>query len=185
MNFTIRSAGIDDAEGMARVIVDGWHTTYSGIIPDDFLESMKYAEHARGTKQLLAKLGEDSRALVAEADGRIVGTLIVTPPVYPVEGFDAEIVSFYVSRNHQRKGIGAALLLECAQWLQATGRKSLFIWLLSASPFRSLGERFGAEQLEGERNEHIGDAQLPLVAHGWRDLNALIERLAAESSSRV
>jgi GNAT superfamily N-acetyltransferase len=174
----IRQAQLDDAEAMARVIVDGWHTTYGGIMPDDFLESMKASEHAKGTRELLKRLGDDSRALVAERDGEIVGTIIVTPPIYPVADFKAEIVSFYVLRSYQRHGVGAALLREIAQWLLATGRSNLFIWLLSGSPFGKLGERFAAEQIPGERTERIGETTLTLHAWGWRDLKALMDVLA-------
>jgi GNAT superfamily N-acetyltransferase len=183
MKLNVRQATVEDAVGIARVIVDGWHSTYAGIIPEDFLASMKYSEHAKGTRQLLSRLGSDSRALIAESDGKIVGALIVTPPAYPVGDYESEIVSFYVLPSHQRKGVGAALLLACAKWLLETGRKDVFIWILGVSPFRSLGERFGAELLADQREEHIGESKLPLVAYGWRDLKSLVELLTQSNRS--
>ncbi len=38
-DITIRAAGVADARGMAHVLVDGWRTTYAGILPADFLAS--------------------------------------------------------------------------------------------------------------------------------------------------
>ena len=32
----IRQANIEDAQGIGKVHVDSWRTTYKGILPDDF-----------------------------------------------------------------------------------------------------------------------------------------------------
>jgi hypothetical protein len=34
-DITVRAAGVADAQGIARVLVDGWKTTYAGILPGD------------------------------------------------------------------------------------------------------------------------------------------------------
>ena len=38
----IREARATDAESIARVNVDGWRTTYIGIVPQAFLDSLSY-----------------------------------------------------------------------------------------------------------------------------------------------
>ncbi|KAF0820926.1 MULTISPECIES: hypothetical protein [unclassified Cytobacillus] len=38
----IRAAELSDAEGIAKVHVDSWRTTYKDIIPENFLENLSY-----------------------------------------------------------------------------------------------------------------------------------------------
>ncbi|WP_306428702.1 hypothetical protein [Robertmurraya siralis] len=38
----IREATLSDAEGIAKVHVDSWRTTYKGIVSDVFLEQLSY-----------------------------------------------------------------------------------------------------------------------------------------------
>jgi len=56
MNAPVRVATIDDAPGIAKVLVDGWQSTYSGILPAAFLDSFRYETHAAGTRQHLQDL---------------------------------------------------------------------------------------------------------------------------------
>jgi hypothetical protein len=39
-----RIANIVDAAGVTKVQVDSWRTTFKGIVPDSFLESLSYAK---------------------------------------------------------------------------------------------------------------------------------------------
>lgn len=47
----IRHARLDDAPGIARVLVEGWKTTYANILPKAFLATFTYDGHeaARAT----------------------------------------------------------------------------------------------------------------------------------------
>ncbi|MFK0522174.1 hypothetical protein ACINKY_08160 [Paenibacillus illinoisensis] len=40
----IREATINDAEGIAKVHVHSWRTTYKGIIPEEFLTNLSYKQ---------------------------------------------------------------------------------------------------------------------------------------------
>jgi len=73
MNAPVRVATIDDAPGIAKVLVDGWQSTYSGILPAAFLDSFRYETHAAGTRQHLQDLPSSVAVFVAEAENRIVG----------------------------------------------------------------------------------------------------------------
>lgn len=53
----IRKATINDAEGIAKVHVDSWRTTYKGIIPDEFLYNLSYKKELNyGSKILKEKI---------------------------------------------------------------------------------------------------------------------------------
>ena len=38
----IREATISDAWSIAKVTVDAWHTTYKGIVSDEYLNELSY-----------------------------------------------------------------------------------------------------------------------------------------------
>ena len=68
----IRRATIKDAEGIAKVHVDSWRTTYKGIIPDEFLKNLSYEKR---TELWIANISKsDNYLLVAEtSEGEIIG----------------------------------------------------------------------------------------------------------------
>lgn len=43
----IRKATISDAEGIAKVHVDGWRTTYKNILSDEFLNKLLYEQRTK------------------------------------------------------------------------------------------------------------------------------------------
>ena len=38
--LTVRAAEVDDAQAIARVHVDAWQATYTGIIPQPYLDQL-------------------------------------------------------------------------------------------------------------------------------------------------
>ncbi|MHC0551926.1 hypothetical protein [Salinicoccus sp. CNSTN-B1] len=62
--MNIRKAHLKDAEGVARVHVDSWRTTYGGIIPDDYLNGLSYEQRTELWKNNIGKKG--NYVLVAE-----------------------------------------------------------------------------------------------------------------------
>ena len=67
-DITVRDATVADASGIARVMVDGWQTTYAHILPAAFLASFSYDGHEVGTRQLLESLSASSAVFVALDD---------------------------------------------------------------------------------------------------------------------
>ena len=52
MQIILREATASDARGIARVHVESWKTTYRGLIADEYIDSIFYADR----EQLWAKL---------------------------------------------------------------------------------------------------------------------------------
>lgn len=58
----IRKASLIDAEGIAKVHVDSWRTTYENIIPKDYLDNLSYNQRTDlwknniGNKGILSSL---------------------------------------------------------------------------------------------------------------------------------
>ena len=68
----IRKATKNDAEGIAKVHVDSWRTTYKGIIPDDLLFKLSYKNRTELWIKNIEK--EDNFVVLAEnPEGEIIG----------------------------------------------------------------------------------------------------------------
>ena len=118
----VRVATIDDAPGIAKVLVDVWRSTYTGILPAAFLDSFRYETHAAGTRQHLQDLPSSVAVLVAAAENRIVGVAHAKEAEMGPVGFAAELEALYVLPSLQGRHVGTTLFLRAVQWGQTGAR---------------------------------------------------------------
>ena len=81
-------------------------------------------------------------------DGRIVG--FIAGHLTTRFGKDAEIQNFYILKDHQRKGIGYALLIKLVEWLTANKADSLCVGIAEHNPYQGFYLKYGGQYL----NEH-------------------------------
>jgi GNAT superfamily N-acetyltransferase len=80
---------------------------------------------------------------------------------------DAEIQSFYILREHQRKGIGTKLLAEFLRWLQTQRATSLCVGIDSTNLYQAFYLKYGA----GYLNPHW---------MFWNDIEALRRKITQD-----
>ena len=74
MGVRIRTADPADAGPMARVHVDTWRTTYSGIVPAEHLAGLSYRDRESKWVDILTIASPTTSNFVAEAEGgEVVG----------------------------------------------------------------------------------------------------------------
>ena len=74
MGLRIRRAETSNAGPIARVHVDTWRTTYSGIVPDEYLVSLSYRDRESVWTEILTTGSPRTSNFVAETDGgEVVG----------------------------------------------------------------------------------------------------------------
>src|SRR5256885_15279552 len=108
MISVVRPAEGDDAAAIARVHVATWRTTYRGLLPGDFLDSLDEAGYEERWRRTIADqvsgvyVAEDGREVVAFASGgrERAGE----------DGFAGELYAIYVMRESQGRGHGRALV---------------------------------------------------------------------------
>jgi len=122
----IRPAIHQDAVAISRVHVESWRTTYTGIVPEQYLATLNEAERV---PLWLEWLTRDIRTYVADLDGKIVGFISGGAIREPVLTYDAELYAIYMLESAQRQGIGTALLKELAGSLLSAGFKSMIVWV--------------------------------------------------------
>ena len=49
----IREARLEDAAGIAKGYVDGWRTTYAGIVSDEYLANKSYEKYTDNWSRIL------------------------------------------------------------------------------------------------------------------------------------
>jgi GNAT superfamily N-acetyltransferase len=181
----IRRAELKDAEAIGRVQVNSWRTTYRGIVPDAFLDTMTYAVYA---SRWHGRLSDPSNRLVTyvacEDDGTVFG--FASGGVQRIEDmdFDGELYAIYLLQANQRCGAGRLLVQAVAQGLVGHGFKSMLVWVLEANePARRFYERLGGVYA-GVQSITIGGKELVEVAYGWRDLAGLISEPHEKPNSR-
>ena len=203
----IREARRDDAAGIARVHVESWRTTYRGILPDDYLASLSYADREALWGRWLDAAAAGARAVfVAEdiaaesapagtsdappgqtapanspANSPIVGFASGGRPGRDVTDFDGELYMVYLLQSHQRRGVGKALFRRVVDWLIQDGRQSLFVWVARDNPSRAFYEAMGGRLVRERRAELFGQ-QIDEVAYGWDDIAALATQLGSHAA---
>ncbi|WP_239673413.1 hypothetical protein [Mangrovibacillus cuniculi] len=68
----VRQAKMEDSNGIAKVHVDSWKTTYTDILPETFLNNLSYDKRKQLWQNNITNNGEN--IFVIETDtGQIVG----------------------------------------------------------------------------------------------------------------
>ena len=178
----VRPAVPSDAAGIARVRVEGWRTTYRGIVPDAYLDAMSVEDSEALWRRVLGAPPNRTSTVVAEDAGGVVGFASALALPEPRFGLDAELTAMYLVSDCQRAGIGRQLVRSVAVAQQAHGATGFLTWVIAKNRgARTFCEGSGAELLLEQPFEWDG-LELVEAGYGWRDLDALIAACAATKS---
>jgi len=165
-----RPARKSDIPDVAKVHVESWQKSFSGIAPDDFLSSMS-------VKKRIEKFSERAgdgpyTMIVAEhpSDG-IVGFADFGTPVLDV-GYDAQIYSFYFLPEFQRRGLGQRLFRRCISKMRDGNLASLCLDSLELSPYRRFYDKMGG-RVVGRDSHKLGNEDFETVIYGWDDISTI------------
>ncbi|GGX44770.1 GNAT family N-acetyltransferase [Undibacterium squillarum] len=183
---SLRRATVADAEAIAAVRVEGWQTTYRGMIPDQYLDEMLVDDHVLYWKRILQALpaaADKACVYVAESEGHVIGFVSATLLAEPKHGYHAELGALYIRPQWQRAGIGRRMMHKVARTLQSWNCADLVVWVLSDN---RLARNF-YEELHGEfvleQEFSWDDMDLKEVGYGWKDLNVLLASVNAVAGS--
>ena len=177
--ISLRRATVDDAAAIAAVRIDGWRTTYRGIMPADYLDGMQLEESSAHWARILGAESDAVCVFVAESEGEIIGFASGMMLSEAKLGMDAELSAIYLRPALQRSGIGRRMLQKVARVCQAQGATGLLVWVIAGNrPARQFCEQLGAAQLVEQPFSWDG-MDLMEVGYGWRDLTALATLTAA------
>lgn len=133
----IRPAIPDDALAVARVHVRSWQVGYRGLLPAEFLDSLR-PEDRTSRYDFLHADSQKPHTFVAEFDSAIVG-LASTMPCQDHLPDQGELCALYVDPSFWGRGIGVALIEAARAHMIQQGFQSAVLWLLKGNV---RGERF-------------------------------------------
>ena len=165
----VRRADVSDAAALAMVHVESWKTTYRGLMPDDFLDSLDRGRYAERWQRSLRD--DTTRVYVAEDHQEVVAYASCGPERAGENGFAGELYAIYVLEKAQRQGHGKALVRAATGGLRELGFSDMIVWVLRDNErARAFYEHLGGVYVRTQPIT-IGSAVLEDVAYGWRSLD--------------
>jgi ribosomal protein S18 acetylase RimI-like enzyme len=178
MTVILRDATLSDARGIAAVHVEGWQTTYRGLLPDSYLDSLTVEGRAEFWTRPLTTRPTGWHMLVAEDDEGIVGFACGSAEWgEPRPGCEGHVNAIYVRSDLRGRKIGTRLLAALFRKLAADGRQSISLWVLEGNDrseafYRDRGAK---ELMRAEKPGPVDPVRE--IALGWD--KAAIERVIA------
>ena len=171
----IRKAVLEDAEGIAKVHVDSWRTTYKEIIPSSYLNNLSYAQRTEMWKKNISK--EENYVVVAEEkNGQIIGFADSWKRKNNTTENSGDLTSIYLLEEYQGKGIGKMLLNELFNHYKEMGYEKIFVEVLEDNKTRYFYEHYGAKLVDTSQIK-IGGEILNELIYEWDDVDAVIGKL--------
>ncbi|QQD84966.1 MULTISPECIES: GNAT family N-acetyltransferase [Jeotgalicoccus] len=166
----IRLAKVEDAMAIAKVQVESWHTTYKGIVPDSYLNSLDVKKR----EKVWQSAADTQPMFVAELDGEVVGFVIAgenrDKDTYP--DYDGELYAIYSYQHVQGQGIGRELFETAARNLSERGFKKMTVAVLTENPTVGFYKHMGGEIL-GEEIITIDGVDINESIYGYSDISKL------------
>ncbi|WP_163101625.1 GNAT family N-acetyltransferase [Peribacillus alkalitolerans] len=171
----IREAIISDAEGIAKVHVDCWRSTYKGIVSDVYLERMSYEKRTQAWVQNIART--DNYVLVAESEeGKIIGFTDGGKRETNQVVDSGDLTSIYILEEFQGKGIGKRLVEKLFTHFKELGYKKVFVEVLEDNKSRFFYEKMGANHSE-TTTVFIQGEELYLSIYEWENINSVLSQI--------
>jgi ribosomal protein S18 acetylase RimI-like enzyme len=124
-----RRARTQDAPAIAALHVDSWRRNYRGAYSDTFLDGDVAADRLAVWTSRLDAPRSDACAMVAEANGVVVGFAYTIWDEDPRWG--ALLENLHVSHAQKERGVGTQLIARSAQVLvERSTAGSLYLWVL-------------------------------------------------------
>ncbi|TFG28444.1 MAG: GNAT family N-acetyltransferase [Promethearchaeota archaeon] len=176
MGITIRKAKISDLNGIIRVNVETWDTSYRGVVPDSYIQGFKIRSKDKRWQKLLENMIKENIFLIAENNkAEIVGFAIGGLERTTYSSYEGELMGIYILKEYQRQGIGKALTRKIVKKLIEMKVNSMLVWVLESNPYRVFYEDLGGKVVDKKEHETL---KLPIVAYGYDNLKELMNILS-------
>lgn len=166
----VRSATVEDAEVIGQIHVEGWQSSYDGLLPASYLSTIDVTERVRLWRQRLTSTEKATELiLVAQRthDSPVIGFLAASASRDPdaLRGA-AEIRAIYLRHAEKRTGVGTALMKVALLRLTEQGFDWVTLNVLEGNgPARAFYERFGFAPDGGRFIAEFGDRRLPVLRY--------------------
>ena len=166
--ITFREASIADRLAVARVHVESWRESFTGIVPQAFLDSMSVEKRAQAFEKGFAS--DCYQMFVAETqENGVVGFADFGKTRDSASSYEAELYAIYLLRNFQRQGSGARLFDLGVKHLIKSNMNSMSLLALEASPYKSFYEKMGG-RVVGRKTVEMAGVEFTALVYAWDSL---------------
>ncbi|MCK8487410.1 GNAT family N-acetyltransferase [Paenibacillus sp. MBLB2552] len=166
----IRLASLNDIEGIAKVHLESWKTTYKNIISDSYLSNITLEGRIRNWTWVFNNSNNGEVIYVIEDENnQIVGFLSGGKSRESNLEYEAELYAIYLLKDAQCKGYGRLLFNRFIEELKLTKYESIMLWVLKENPAINFYKKLGGEYIT-EKEIQIGEDRLIEIALGWKDI---------------
>jgi GNAT superfamily N-acetyltransferase len=129
--FQIRVAELSDSEGIARVHTRSWQSAYRRILPDEWLDALRWEDRKIRWDDILSSGTRGNVFVAANAQNEIIGFASIGPSRDEDNEQDSthELYAIYLSPENWGIGIGSALFLAVLEEVPDSA-KWLSLWVL-------------------------------------------------------
>jgi GNAT superfamily N-acetyltransferase len=167
----IRDAQPEDVYRLAEIHTRTWQSSYRGILGADYLASLCVEDAAQRWRGWILNPRPGQFHLVAESEGGgVVGFASGGPGMTQDRKKWGDLNAIYILEEHQRKGIGSALLRAAAARMKKQGCDGMVSWMLRENPAGTFYRKMGGIPVD-KKVEVIGGVEKDLTAYGWMDLD--------------
>lgn len=171
----IRKANIKDAQGIAKVHVDTWRTTYEGIIPTEFLNKLDYSERKNSWENNIMRT-ENIVFVVENEEGQIIGFADTSRRANNLELNSIDLTSLYLLEAYQGRGIGKRLIKTLFEHYKNKGYDKVYVDVLADNNTRYFYEYLGAKFVRNIQIK-IGGKILDESIYVWGSVNDVLKKL--------
>lgn len=170
----MREATYNDIPAIARVHVDTWRSTYSGIVPDEVLTDLSYEKRENAWQNVFEQAANsDGFTYVLEDEaGRVIGFLDGGRERTGDQLYQGEINAIYILSSHQHQGLGRELVRLAVERLKQIDIHSMLVWVLEDNPACEFYRAIGGQIVQSKNIEMRGSTLIEL-AYGWTDISLL------------
>lgn len=173
--MVIREYRKEDLYSVAKVHVDTWNSTYSNIVPEEYLKISTYeSQKKKWIDRLINNEDTNEFMFVAEnQNGDVVG--FSTGSLNDLGSvFDSTVYTLYILKDYQNKGLGKSLIKAVASKLRLLGAKNIVLSAFAENKACNFYEHLGGKQ--GKKNiVNIAGVDLIEVDYEWKDINCLAD----------
>lgn len=146
-SVTYRKATIKDAYGIEYVAAHSWQETYTGYMPDEYLENrILTIENKIERAQKL--LSSTNTYYVAEVNNQVVGILHYKKSINDKYKDYGYLESIYVLKDYQGLGIGKELFKIAVKGLIDLGYKNMYLECLQGNNTINFYKKYGGKVVE-------------------------------------
>lgn len=172
LSMNIRQGNRDDIKEISKIYIDTWKSTYSGLVPDNFLNELSYEEGENKWVNFLSNQLHQSFIYVATNDSEeIIG--FAAARIINDKEFKGELYALYLLPKAQGLGAGRSLISTTAEHFIKEGIFSMMVWVMKNNKSGSgFYKRLGGKYYT-HRDSQFGGFLVEDEAYGWKDLSML------------